>query len=49
MIFGTAGVPPAMSAKRENLISNSKLARLRRFAGGGARGSSKSLDWYYTD
>jgi len=32
-----------MSAKREDLINSSKLARLRRVAGGGARGPSKSL------
>ena len=34
-----------MSAKRENLIGSAKLARLRRVAGEGARGPSKSLEW----
>jgi len=34
-----------MSAQRENFISSSKLSRLRRVAGEGARGPSKSLEW----
>ena len=41
-LLGPRAPSPAMSAKRENLISSSKLARLRRVAGEGARGPSRN-------